>query len=291
MKNKDVTILNVKGETKNDTVNSLFVDDKQYFNPIESISKEAEDYNLDLEILQCDVSDIPSKIRSNLIIFLSENIYVKDDFLNVCISLNNLFRKGGVFCGPVNTKTNSLTKNDEIEKLSKSYYSYNLDFGSSEISNITGEEFNYGSLIGSVVTGAAYNEIGYSPIISNRHSTADNRLFISKIAKRYDIIYAKSLSKCVLLTNKDFSIESLSDYYYQLGYQDGLFLLEKTLKDKHKELWHRFVESPEVFDNEMPRWLFDSSPDKDGGYLESLVLMKCKYQIGFYEGMLGKKLI
>ena len=29
----------------------------------------------------------------------------------------------------------------------------------------------------------------------------------------------------------------------------------------------------------------------DGEYLEKLVVLKCKYQIGFYEGMMGQKLI
>lgn len=287
MTNKDITILNVKCEAKKNAPNSIFASGNQYYRAIESISKEIENYSLDSQILDCDVSDIPLRINSNLIVFISDDLYVQEDFLNTAISLNNLFRKAGVFCGPVYTKAS----NPMAEKFARSYYSYDLDFGSSEISNITGEDFNYGSLIGSVVTGKAYNEIGYSPIISNRHSTADNRLFISKISNRYDILYAKNLSKAMSLSAEDFSIDNISDYYYKLGYQDGIFLLEKTLKDKHKELWRRFVDSPEIFDNEMPRWLFDSSPDEDGQYLENLVLVKCKYQIGFYEGMLGKKLI
>lgn len=277
---------NIATKQNNFVLNSI-----EYFPALQSLENEIKDFGIDAEIVKCTIEDVPRRINSNLIIFMSDNVYLPDDFLNSCISLNNLFRSAGVFCGPVFTNINLITYNNDILRYSKSYYSYNLDFGSSELSNITGEDFNYPSLIGCAITGKAYNEIGYSPTISSRHKTIDNKLFISNISKRYEIYYARNLSKAINLLKEDFSISKLSDYYYELGYQDGLLLLNKSLKDKHQELWHRFVESPEIFDNEMPRWLFDSSPDKDGEYLESLVLMKCKYQIGFYEGMLGKKLI
>ena len=97
--------------------------------------------------------------------------------------------------------------------------------------------------------------------------------------------------KTKYLTSFDAEVSTLSDYYYDLGYQDGILLANKNLKDRHEELWHRFVNSPELLDNEMPRWLYDDKVETHGSYLETLVVLKCKYQIGLYEGMMGQKLI
>lgn len=287
----DIVVLLLKTNTKETINRSIVIENKEYFPSLESIQSEIKSYSLNAEVINCSEKDIPRRIDANLILFLSDKLYVQDDFLNTCISLNNIFRSAGLFCGPVYTNIDLITTNDDILKYSKSYYQYELDFGGSEVCNITGEDFNYPSLLGCAVTGRAYNEIGYSPIISSRHSTLDNRCFISNLSRKYEIYYANPLSKTINLNKQDFSLDALSNYYYELGYQDGLLLLNKSIKDKRKELWHRFVESPEIFDNEMPRWLFESSPEEDGEYLENLVLMKCKYQIGFYEGMLGKKLI
>ena len=89
-----------------------------------------------------------------------------------------------------------------------------------------------------------------------------------------------------------FEINKISNYYYNLGFQDGCLLAGKNKEEKRIELWRRFVSSPELLDNELPRWLFRITPeDTEAEHLEELVLLKCKYQVGLYEGMLGKSVL
>jgi hypothetical protein len=290
---KDICIILIDDKTKvKQPAKYLSINNQQYFLASESLQKEISEFGIDAGINNySNLELVPSNVGANLVVFLSTWSYIKSDFLTTCISLNNIFRDAGVFCGPVYNNSQSVLSNQAYSKYLKCYHQYELDFGGNEISNITGERFNYPNILGCVFTGRAFNEFRYSPVVSSRHIDVNNNIFLNQIAQKYSIYYAKCLDKAVALSKESFSIEELSDYYYKLGYQDGLSLLDKSIKDKHNELWSRFIESPELFDNEMPRWLFDSSPEESGDYIESLVLLKCKYQIGFYEGMLGKTLI
>ncbi|HAT66241.1 MAG TPA: hypothetical protein DCS66_16885 [Flavobacteriaceae bacterium] len=256
----------------------------------DAIKIEIDQYKINGEIHVIDTENIPCRCQSNLICFLDQNTFIPADFLNRVVSLNNLFRDGGVFCGPVYTKWEG-KPSGFAKSIEKNYHKYDLHFGNSQVCDITGEEHNYPSLIGSVISGGAYNEIGYFPVSSPRHTSGDNKGFIQKISQKYKIIYSIGLFKTKYLTSFDAEVSTLSDYYYDLGYQDGILLANKNLKDRHEELWHRFVNSPELLDNEMPRWLYDDKVETHGSYLETLVVLKCKYQIGLYEGMMGQKLI
>lgn len=249
----------------------------------ENTKKEIYDNNINGNVTKINIDDLYKKIESKIIVILDEDTYVPDDFITRIVSFNNLFRDAGILCGPVYPTLES--------KFSKSYYTYNLKFGTSVVSDISKEPNSYPSIIGSVITGQAYNKYIYHPIKSDRHISVDNSFFLSSITKEYKIYYSPKLFKARYLDKSDLEIDVLSDYYYNLGYQDGLAVSYKSKADKHKELFDRFVNSPEMFDNTMPRWLFESTPDADGEYAEMLVLTKCKYQIGFYEGMLGKKLL
>lgn len=249
----------------------------------ENIKKEIYDCGLNGEVNKVNISDLSKRVNANLIAILDEDTYVPEDFITRVVSFNNLFRDAGILCGPVYPTLES--------KFSKSYYTYDLSFGTSVVSDISKEPNSYPSIIGSVITGQAYNKYLYNPVTTKRHSSADNSFFVSSITKEYKIYYSPKLFKARYLDKSDFEIDALSDYYYNLGYQDGLAVSYKSKEDKHKELFDRFVNSPEMFDNTMPRWLFESESATEGEYIEVLVLAKCKYQIGFYEGMLGKEVI
>ena len=204
----------------------------------DALKTEIDQYQIDGEIHVIEPKEIPCRIQTNLIAFIDENKFLPNDFLNRAISLNNLFRDGGVFCGPVHTVWDG-TPSGFVRSIEKNYH----------------------------------------------------KTFIQRIAKPHKVFYSASLLKARYLTSFDMETATISNYYYNLGYQDGILLANKNLKDKHKELWHRFVNSPELLDNEMPRWLYDDNVEENGEYLEKLVVLKCKYQIGFYEGMMGQKLI
>lgn len=278
---RDIEILIIKGRSK-DRPSNIVCQRERLVAPA-NIKKEIDAYGINGEVRNIEIEDLCKKIEANIVVILDEDTYVTEDFVNRVVSFNNLFRDAGVICGPVLPTLES--------KFSKSYYTYNLDFGSSIVSDISKNENSYPSIIGCAISGQAYNKYLYKPIRSPRHISADNSFFLTNITKEYKIYYSANMFKARYLDKSDIDIKVLSDYYYNLGYQDGLALSSKSRKDQHKELFERFVDSPEMFDNTMPRWLFEQSEETIGDYAETLVISRCKYQIGFYEGMLGKSII
>lgn len=286
----DIEIFAINASKKSNQPRQLILNNKQYKSAIDSFKNEISYYELSAEIHQIDIGDLPNQVKSSMIIIADNTFYVEDDYLNKVISINNLLRDGGIFCGPTSTHTHA-SLNNGVHKINQKYQRYNLDYGHNVISDITGEIHLYPDLLYCAISGRAYNDFSYKPVISYRHKNISNKLFIAQMSHRYHVYYCGTLGKIKYLDETDFSMEKISDFYYDSGYQDGLLVSNKNLDEKRKELWHRFVESPEMLDNEMPRWLLDSNPDMDGDYLENLVICKCKYQIGFYEGMLSRKLI
>ena len=280
---KDIEVLIVgkdRGVINNPT--NLTCQREQMF-PAEHTAKEIQEYGLTGDVKRVSVDTIASKTDASLVVILDDVTYVPRDFINRVVSFNNLFRDAGILCGPVYPTLQS--------RFSKSYYTYDLNFGSSVVSDITEEVNSHPSMIGCVISGEAYNRYLYTPTVSIRHKSMDNSFFLASIAREYKIYYSPKLFKARYLEKSDLEITVLSDYYYNLGYQDGLAASAKSQDEKRMELWDKFVNSPEMFDNTMPRWLFDSDQKTNGEYAELLVLSKCKYQIGFYEGMLGKEVI
>lgn len=261
-----------------------------YLPALDSIEKEISDYHISAEIIHVDNYKLPHKIDAALVLIIDCSFYIESDYLNRIISVNNLFRDGGILCGPTETWT-SLSLSKGIVKINNNYKKYKLNFGNNIVSDITNEIHHYPDLICTAISGRAYNDFTYRPLISPRHSNISNKVFISQMSSQYKVYYVNSLRKVKYLDQNDFTLEEISNFYYDVGYQDGSLINHKNLESKREELWHRFVESPEILDNEMPRWLLDSSVVEDGEYLENLVICKCKYQIGFYEGMMSRKLI
>ena len=278
---KDIEVLIVSGRERKRPVN-LVCNREQMF-PAYHTAKEIQEYGLSGDIKRVSIDDIKNKTDASLVVILDDDTYIPHDFINRVISFNNLFRDAGILCGPVYPTLDS--------DFSKSYHTYELKFGSSVVSDITKERNSYPSMIGCVISGEAYNRYLYSPTVSTRHKSVDNSFFLDAITREFKIYYSPRLFKARYLEKSDLEITVLSDYYYNLGYQDGLAASAKSQDEKRTELWARFVDSPEMFDNTMPRWLFDSDMKSNGEYAEMLVLAKCKYQIGFYEGMLGKEVI
>ena len=260
-----------------------------YYKPDVILQKEIEEYEISAKIVTMDTDDyFPSKIDSSLALIVDQSLMLKADTINHLISLNNMFRMAGIFCGPIYQKVKAKTMSSSY---ASSFHNYDLDFGASEVCDISKEINNYPSLIGCCVTKEAYNRFNINPVYSGRSKSRDNKIFISQVASRYGVFYSKGFSKLKHLTAKDVEISAVSDYYYNLGYQDGCLLVNKKENEKRIELWRRFVSSPEMLDNDLPRWLFRLTPEDGSEHLEELVLIKCKYQIGFYEGMLGKNVL
>lgn len=286
----DITIFIVNGEEKKSVVSHKR---KHYYNAEDILAKEMQEYDISGNIVKLDTEEpLPYKTESNLNLILDTSLMVKEDTINHLISLNNMFRTAGIFCGPVYQKVEEISQKNPInDRMHSSYYSYDLNFGGTEVCNISKDFNSYPSLVGCCITKEAYNSCSINPIFKSRFHSRDNRIFISKISERYDIIYSRGFSKLKNLSPDDFSITAVSNYYYNLGFQDGLTLSSKNAGAKQLEIWRRFVSSPELLDNELPRWLFRVTAEEGSEHLEQLVLLKCKYQIGFYEGMLGKNVL
>ena len=231
-----------------------------------------------IEVLNVKEHEIPKKIESRFAVITEFDLSFDKNFVKNAISIADIFDNAGVICGPI--KTNS-TKN--IAKT----YEYDLGLSGAEIADITSEQNNYPPINGSLIRKETYNRFTYSPTISHRHTTIENKRFI-KLASSSRILYSKNLTKTKYISEEDLTINNLSRYSYNLGYQHGSMLFHGR-QDNKKELWFKFVESPEILDRDMPRWLVKDGSDEES--LEQIVIIKCNYQIGFFEGLTNKSLI
>jgi|GEM_PF-2478435 len=254
-----------------------------------SIDNQLKSTSLEYEILNVDIENIPTNVRSNLVVFLDADSFIPGDYIfNLC-SYNNIFRDTGIFFGPIITESK---KESFIKAIKDNYHRYDLGIDNLIVCDITKEEQNHGPILGSVITGNCYNEIGFTPLKTPRGYTIENKYFIELVSKKYKILYCKNLFKLKSLNEKNLNHESISRYYYEKGYLEGVLLSIKNLNSKKNDIWHKFVYSPEILDYESPRWLFEEDKEKIGiEYLEFLVILKCQYQLGLFEGMLGKKII
>ncbi len=282
---KDVQIIALHGKCDKQTVN---LETGSFFEPVSCICTQLNSHDISYSVLRTSIDRIPHTVEANLVMFIDLSFLVKEDYLFNAVTLNNLHRDMGIIFGPtsINTKSN---KNEKYIK--NSYYGYDLDFGSIYTADITDEPHNYGSLYNAVISGSVYNRIGFSGCKTPRSFILDSASFFKEVAKNHKIYYSSILQKVKVLTEDDFEHKVISDYYYDLGYLDGVSNSMLTDSEKKHDLWKRFVESPEVVDSNHPRWLFEQSEDQNSDYLELLVLLKCKYQIGYFEGMLGKRVI
>ena len=277
----------------------IVLEDQEYRNPIggranfnnsiSSLVSQLSTHNLSYDILECSYDSIPPKVESGLVTFASPAFLVQSDYIFNAISLNNILRDAGILFGPIFTESDSKLN---IRQIRNTYHEYDLDFGNtSKICDITKEPHNYGSLYNAVISGAAYNRVGFSACRSLRTTLIDNPSFFNEVSKFSSVYYCSSIPRLRPLEDIDFEEKTISDYYYAQGYRDGLSCFSET--DKKETLWKKFVESPETIDGHSARWLFyrDREKFETSKYLELLVILKCKYQIGFFEAMTGKKMI
>ena len=282
---KDITLIVLDNQVYR---NNIVTNDK-FDDPLSSLASQLSAHNISHEVLECDYGSIPPRVESNLVMFVDPLFLVQSDYIFNAISLNNILRDAGILFGPIFIESNS---NLNIRHIKNTYHEYDLDFGNtSKICDITKEPHNYGSLNNAVISGAAYNRVGFHACTSTRMTTIDNPVFFNEVSKFSSIYYCSGIPKLRPLEDVDFEEKTISDYYYAQGYRDGLSCFSET--DRKEALWKRFVESPETIDGHSARWLFakDSEKFEMSKYLELLVILKCKYQIGFFEALTGKKMI
>ena len=258
----------------------------------DSLQKQATQFGIDVIVNLVDIENIPTTSDASLVGILDENMFIRNDYLAAVVSINNLHRDATVLCGPICTrhKNNSDWFTKAIEE---NYKNYNIPVTEEMLLiDISDEEHNFPPINGCFFSGVVYNDMGgYTPVASPRGYLRNNKHFIKMMSTKGRIIHSSSLKSIYFISEAEFDVESISEYYYDLGYQDGILISYKTDKERLAETWHRFIESPEMFDNTSPRWLLSDNEETNYSYAEKLVLLKCKYQVGFFEGMLGRKII
>jgi len=280
---KDVTIFCLPKSGGSD---SIMYNGAQFFSA-SLVQGQLDDLGVSYTFVRCDVDKLPNKVESNLVFILDDSTYIQKDFVYNAITLNNLYRDAGILFSP--TYTTNGNKDVSTKYIQESYHKYDINFGGSVVCDITDEPHNFGSLVGSVVSGAAYNRVGYSYSNTPRGFSVENSSFCLEVAKSHKIYHCSNLAKVKRFSDLDFSPEVISEYYYNIGYQEGIAMSVSNAQFKAEEVWRRFVESPELLDYNQPRWLFEEKISCE--YVQFLALLKCKYSIGIFEGMMGRKLI
>lgn len=254
-----------------------------------SVSEQLKQLSIDAEVIVItELHQIPNRIDSKLIMFLDSGSCVPDDYIyNIC-NLNNIFRSTGIFFGPTHTDSLLPAFSGAIRD---HYHRYDLGIDGLMAANITTEPHNYGDINGSTITGAAYNEFSYCPVKTPRGYCLNNQSFLSRVSKKYEISYFSCLYKVKFFTESDLDHNTVSEYYYNKGYEEGLKITLANTDNKKDEIWKRFIESPELVDYEMPKWLHEEKDTTNAEYLEYLLILKFQYQLGLFEGMLNKKLV
>jgi hypothetical protein len=283
---KDITIIALDSKCDRKILNK---EGGSFSEPLSAICCQLNSLNISYSIIRTSIDRIPNSVESNLVTFVDLSLLVKEDYIFNAVTLNNLHRDMGIIFGPISIDANS---DKNVKYIKNSYHGYDLNFGGIYTADITDEPHNYGSLYNAVIAGSVYNRIGFSGCSTPRSFILDNTAFFRQVSKTNKIYYTSLLHKTKILTDEDFEHKVVSDYYYNVGYLDGVSASWSGIENQRHELWKRFVESPEVIDSSHPRWLFDEPRIKENlDYLELLTVLKCKYQIGYFEGMLGKKII
>ena len=287
----EISIFLVDSYVDENTPNSIYIDELQK-NLIRSdnlVNDNLANDSYNLSVKNIDINSVPESCDSDFVIFLDLNTFLDDKFLQKAVTLHSFFDDYGVIFTP--TLISSERSDNAEYKHINSVYQYYLRFGSSKLSDITGETYNYGPIIGSLISSDAYNDFYYTPCKTPRSICLDNKSFVDKVSRRKSIYYASDLHKLKYLDKNLVSDKSLSLKYYNDGFQEGYALFNQNNENKLKNLWHRFVESPESFDGTNPRWLIGKNMKDYSDYLEKIVAAKCQYQLGFYEGITNKKVI
>lgn len=283
---KDITLIHIPSDG---FVESDLVADGSHASPLPSILSQVKNHGLSYDLLTRDVKDIPESVDSSLVVFVDDSYLVQSDYIFNAVSINNLFRDMGIVFGPVSVSSRSNKYQKYIEK---SYHKYGLDFfNQTHISDINKEYHNYGTLRNAIISGAAYNRIKFSPLHTSKSTILDNPIFFKDISRHYKCYYSSNLNRLKVLSEVEFDQSVLSEYYYNLGFCEGV--IDSNLEDssRRRAAWQKFVESPELIDLTNPRLLFECDPDANNlEYLEALVVLKCKHQLGYFEGFSGRKI-
>lgn len=258
---------------------------KQAGHSIDEQSKSLTGLSIGKTVIEYE--EIPSKINASILCILDENSIVPSDYINRILAMNNLHTRASFFCGPV-FNTSPVIPTDLLNsKISNSYKTYGLNEFGSFISCYLNDDFrNYPPIHGNIFIGSYYNSVGgYNPVISPRGRVYRNPKFFDRLEKTStDIIYSSRLSTGYFITAEELSIENFSSYYYALGYSDGLNASTKDMEDQ-------YIKCHNMLDIEDPSWITQGPEAQNEIYKKYLYVLKCNYDVGYFEAISKTKII
>lgn len=256
---------------------------------LDSLKNQAEAFEIPVNVELVNLDEIPRSTDSFLTIILHQNSLIPEDYLPRIMAMNNLHRSAACFCGPVYTRSKSHPRDWFISRILKGYKNYEIDsFGTSLSCKINTEVLNYPPIFGCVFSSRYYNDAGgYEPLRSPRHDIENNTLFFKKIDTIGDVIYSSKLNTSYFVTAEEFEIENFSKYYYSLGYQQGLMT-------ENEKIFDRIAENYNWLELQNLEWC-ESNEEVDiaqkFSYTRQMAILKCSYQLGFYEAVAGEKIV
>lgn len=258
-----------------------------YMSCVDSIKSQVLHLGLNTDINIIEYKDIPSKVNAHLVVFLSEKSLVPSDYVNRILAMNNLHTNAGAFCGPIFTQ-----KPEGFDwftsKIAETYMRYSLDSFSSFIScSLTKDNENYPPIFGNVFVGHYYNKIGgYNPIKSERANIYTNPKCFERLERSGgELIYSERLSSGYYITAEEMSIENFKNYYYSMGYAQGV-------KSTAESFTHQYIQNSNMLEIENITWVTENrNVDNNLEYKKNVSILKCMYDLGYFEGMTGKLLV
>jgi len=176
---------------------------------------QAKNINYDIKIYSGSIQDAPREIEDKAICFLDECTMIESDYLIKLISSYNLYRFASCFCGPV---LNDKDENFQYKLFSFSALSY----------KITKEIHNYPRINNILIPQTFYNKVGgYYPLITPRKTYCCDLSFFERLSEYGDIVYLNNLTSHRIFPEK----ENFNKLYYNMGYEDKKFKIEKTVED------------------------------------------------------------
>lgn len=257
-------------------------------NCLVSLDKQVKAFNINCSITPTDIKDVPRKTDAFLVCFLDENSLIPNDYLIRITSMSNLYRDSTCFCGPVSTHSVVLPNDWFLSRILQSYKNYNLKWFNEGVFIINKDTNVYPPLEGCIFSGYHYNLMGgYVPTESPRGLIERNNILLSKIDSCGLILYCSKLQTGLYISGEEFTLENFNKYFYNMGYMHGGLVTDEEFNKK-------FLVNHNMLEIENLSWIEENekiTKENKIRYGKQVAIIKCMYELGYYEAMTRSKII
>ncbi len=279
---KDVNVFFIESKLEIETDSNL---------AYQSLEKQLKENKLSYSIKRFAPSELPASSNSSLTLVFLENSSVPKNYIKNIIALGNMVQDFSILCGDIKPVTPTISNDAFTSQILEYCHSYNLaKYYKNLVCDITDEPDNFCPSYNIAVNSSVYNKIGgIAPMSSPRGFINNDRAFVLASSKYGKIVHSEFLNTSVHLSESDFSLKSISKYFYNQGFLAAMNINFKKMPH-FERIWKQFVETPESLDHRvLGRLTFTSQKNSKGKkiFAEKLAMVKCSYQSGLFEGLSG----